>query len=300
MKAGDLLNGFGDGDEGARRFEDHTRTTGTRMYSSVPLPPRANAKRGEKAAPPEALWRCVAADATEMVALGSKLSGNKWAKDQQLGEMITEQLAPALAAKEEAAERRRRVRETLALDAAVILDAAGGLGRSRRERKEVNYSSNTYDDQIRSAIRTGRSSRHSAALDSDRFAGNVESSSDDEAEAEEEEEQAEELEVIVVDGKPVDVAAAGDGGVRRGRGRSPEGEYEVQAVLDDRIHEGKKQWLARWKGYGQDHDSWEEYDAFNTGAMCQPWVEYEEKAQREAEGQQRSKKQARTVDLTGE
>jgi hypothetical protein len=267
------------------------------MYSSVPLPPRANSKRGEKAAAPEALWRCVAADATEMVALGRKLSSNKWAKDQQLGEMIIQQLAPALAAKEEAAERRRRVREALALDAAVILDAAGGLGRSRRERKEVNYAYNAYDDQIRSAIRTGRSSRHDAALGSDRFAGSVESTSDDEAQ---EEEHVEELNTVVDDGKPVDVAADDDGGIRQRRGRSPDGEYEVEAVLGDRVFKGKKQWLVRWKGYDKTQDSWEEYKAFNTGAMCQPWVEYEEKAQRRAEGQQRAKKQARTEELTSE
>ena len=36
-----------------------------------------------------------------------------------------------------------------------------------------------------------------------------------------------------------------------------EEEYEVEAVLDSRIYRGKFQYLVKWKGYGDVHNSWE-------------------------------------------
>jgi hypothetical protein len=36
-----------------------------------------------------------------------------------------------------------------------------------------------------------------------------------------------------------------------------EDEYEVEAVLDSRLVRGQRQYLVRWKGYGQFDDTWE-------------------------------------------
>ncbi|KAJ8651513.1 hypothetical protein O0I10_012926 [Lichtheimia ornata] len=38
--------------------------------------------------------------------------------------------------------------------------------------------------------------------------------------------------------------------------------YEVEAILNHRGQPGKRQYLVRWKGYGEDEDSWLDPDAF--------------------------------------
>ena len=50
-------------------------------------------------------FRCVAADATELEALGTKLSSNKWKKDQKLGMLVR---APSLVTESRAGERADR------------------------------------------------------------------------------------------------------------------------------------------------------------------------------------------------
>jgi Chromo (CHRromatin Organisation MOdifier) domain len=35
-----------------------------------------------------------------------------------------------------------------------------------------------------------------------------------------------------------------------------EPQYEVESILDSRMHRGKLQYLVRWKGYGYEENSW--------------------------------------------
>jgi len=37
-------------------------------------------------------------------------------------------------------------------------------------------------------------------------------------------------------------------------------EYEIEKILDERTFNGNTEFLIRWKGFTNDHDSWEPYD----------------------------------------
>jgi len=39
--------------------------------------------------------------------------------------------------------------------------------------------------------------------------------------------------------------------------------YEIQQILDDRNVDGKSEFLVRWKGYGEEDDSWVKHEDFD-------------------------------------
>ena len=42
-----------------------------------------------------------------------------------------------------------------------------------------------------------------------------------------------------------------------------EPQYEVESILDSRLHRGKLQYLVHWKGYGYEENSWVEESDVN-------------------------------------
>ena len=49
--------------------------------------------------------------------------------------------------------------------------------------------------------------------------------------------------------------------------------WVVETILRHRIHQGKHQWLVRWRGYDATHDSWEPARTF-VGYLQQDWVRF--------------------------
>lgn len=57
-----------------------------------------------------------------------------------------------------------------------------------------------------------------------------------------------------------------------------EPEYEVEKVVDKRIHKGKVEYLLKWKGYPSDDNTWEPEDSLECPELLQ---EYERNRARE-------------------
>ena len=53
-----------------------------------------------------------------------------------------------------------------------------------------------------------------------------------------------------------------------------EKEYEVEAVVGERIKDGKKQYLIRWKGYADESNTWEDLDNLNCDELIQYFKEH--------------------------
>ena len=47
-------------------------------------------------------------------------------------------------------------------------------------------------------------------------------------------------------------------------------DWEVEAVLQYRMKYGVEQWLVKWKGYGEDHNTWEPWANLLTPEVCCP------------------------------
>lgn len=61
-------------------------------------------------------------------------------------------------------------------------------------------------------------------------------------------------------------------------GTNEEEEYEVEKVVDKRIHKGKVEYLLKWKGYPSDENTWEPEDSLDCPELLQ---EYEKNRARE-------------------
>ena len=53
-----------------------------------------------------------------------------------------------------------------------------------------------------------------------------------------------------------------------------EEEYEVEKVVDKRIHKGKVEYLLKWKGYSSDENTWEAEESLECPELLQ---EYEKR-----------------------
>ena len=49
----------------------------------------------------------------------------------------------------------------------------------------------------------------------------------------------------------------GDGGGDEDGVEDEDEEYEAEQIVSKKVHRGKALYLVRWKGYGEDDDSWE-------------------------------------------
>ena len=82
------------------------------------------------------------------------------------------------------------------------------------------------------------------------------------------------------------VKSALDGAIEEKRPPTPENEngtteeeeYEVEKVVDKRIHKGKVEYLLKWKGYPSDENTWEPEDSLDCPELLQ---EYERNRARE-------------------
>ncbi|KAJ2783471.1 hypothetical protein H4R18_001680 [Coemansia javaensis] len=61
-------------------------------------------------------------------------------------------------------------------------------------------------------------------------------------------------------------------------------EYEVEAIVDDRIERGKREFLLKWKGYGHDANTWEPEEHLACPAMVAAYL-----AQKRADAAARTK-----------
>ncbi|XP_068715624.1 heterochromatin protein 1-like [Montipora capricornis] len=61
-----------------------------------------------------------------------------------------------------------------------------------------------------------------------------------------------------------------------------EEEYEVEKVVDKRIHKGRVEYLLKWKGYSSDENTWEAEDSLDCAELLQ---EYENQKRRRLEKQ---------------
>lgn len=75
-------------------------------------------------------------------------------------------------------------------------------------------------------------------------------------------------------------------------GGGEEEEYEVEKVVDKRIHKGKVEYLLKWKGYSSDDNTWEPEDSLECPELLQ---EYERNRAQEklAAGVKKEKKEKR-------
>lgn len=62
-----------------------------------------------------------------------------------------------------------------------------------------------------------------------------------------------------------------------GAGSDVEEQYEVQAVMDQKLVKGVKQFLIRWKGYGADSDTWEPESTLSCPELIAKFIASKEK-----------------------
>ena len=68
----------------------------------------------------------------------------------------------------------------------------------------------------------------------------------------------------------------------------PEKEYTVEKIVDKRIHNGKVEYLLKWKGYGNRENTWEPVDNLS----CDELIEIYKQQEREAKPGQSTSKEA--------
>ena len=59
-------------------------------------------------------------------------------------------------------------------------------------------------------------------------------------------------------------------------GEEEEEEYEVEAIVSDRIKKGKKQYLLKWKGYPDSENTWEDEESLNCPDLLLKYIQKKE------------------------
>jgi len=163
-------------------FQDHSATSGSvRLYTSTPsyLPapmPSSSCEfgrgadeglqykkskkakqpyiRGSDKSPPREVWRCEAVDCEGVQAVSDQLYCGRNKEDRRIASWLVDGVVAKLMERAEKEKRRHKAVQKLKLDTAnIILDTGGGLGRSRRNRKEVNYNFKDFDKTMEDAIK---------------------------------------------------------------------------------------------------------------------------------------------------
>ncbi|CAK0785661.1 hypothetical protein CVIRNUC_008872 [Coccomyxa viridis] len=162
-------------------FDLHLSPEGEgRLYRETPVAlTKAKAPKGRGKAAPEPLegpWELIGTTMEDMVEIGEKLQRSKKDQDRALATQILEGIVPELLRKKEEEEKRQRVAQRMQRQLnSIITDENGGYGRVRRQRKQIDYSGNAYDNMMRAAImRQGRNQleeggHRRAALPEDRL-----------------------------------------------------------------------------------------------------------------------------------
>ncbi|XP_018566594.1 probable chromo domain-containing protein LHP1 [Anoplophora glabripennis] len=73
-----------------------------------------------------------------------------------------------------------------------------------------------------------------------------------------------------------------------------ETQYEVEAVLDEKIIKGVRHYLIRWKGYEEESDTWEPEDTLDCSRLIQDFKENKKKKVKPAKSPKREKKESKS------
>ncbi|KAL6766425.1 hypothetical protein ACKKBG_A35950 [Auxenochlorella protothecoides x Auxenochlorella symbiontica] len=110
-------------------------------------------------APAPGAWELLATTVPQMESIGERLHRSMKPQDKAVGRVILEDLVPRLQERQAAEAKRLKATERVARrlgEPSLYGDEPGG--RSRRERRAVNYAFTDYDDMLRSAIRRSQRS----------------------------------------------------------------------------------------------------------------------------------------------
>ncbi|GAQ85252.1 hypothetical protein KFL_002260080 [Klebsormidium nitens] len=135
---------------------------GTRLYRETRT--RGGPKRGigiHALEPEPGKWETVCAQVDDFKRVAERFASSGNRKEQRLGKFIRDELLAELEEKERQREKRLRRQQRQAENLQILLSGPGlAFGRSKRERKQVDYSYDDYDQVIRDATRKG--ARHSS------------------------------------------------------------------------------------------------------------------------------------------
>ena len=73
-------------------------------------------------------------------------------------------------------------------------------------------------------------------------------------------------------------------------GTTEEKQYEVEKVVNKRVHKGKVEYLLKWKGYPSDENTWEPEDSLECPELLQEYERNRAREKKPAEVKKETKK----------